>query len=141
MITRGQTLDEMLPCLIDETLAIFKTCAGTIWLHEAGRDELQHALSRGWFTQVSEIPMNVCEGIGGQVFRTGETHVSREFVADPLVRAAMECEDQAVTNSPSDPSGAFGKRSPPVGAVCVCLSEQCKKPSASFLFRSNCRAK
>ncbi len=84
----AQTLDDMLPRLLDETLAVLATDAGAIWLYDAARDELRQAVARGWFRQINETPMRPGEGIAGAVFATGEAHLSREFAGDPRVRAS-----------------------------------------------------
>jgi GAF domain-containing protein len=79
----AQTLNEMLPILLNETLSILKTTAGCIWLYDSESDSLRQLISRGWFTGISEPPMQVSEGIGGNVYATGEVYHSREFVSDP----------------------------------------------------------
>lgn len=83
-----QTLDEMLPHLLDETLAVLATDAGAIWLYDPAHAELRQAIARGWFRQLSETPMQPGEGIAGMVFASGEAHLSREFVQDPRTRAS-----------------------------------------------------
>ena len=82
----AQTLDEMLPRLLDETLAVVGTDAGALWLYDPARGELREAVARGWFTQLDETPMMPGEGIGGSVFAAGEARLSREFARDPLAR-------------------------------------------------------
>jgi PAS domain S-box-containing protein len=80
------TLDEMLPRLLDETLAIVGTDAGVIWLYDPASGELREAAARGWFTQLDHTPMKPGEGIAGSVFVAGEARLFREFAREPLVR-------------------------------------------------------
>ncbi len=82
----AQTLDEMLPLLLDETLAAMGSPAGAIWLYDALSGELRVAVARGWFTQLNEAPMQPGEGIGGAVFAAGQAYLSREFAGDPQTR-------------------------------------------------------
>jgi len=82
----AQTLDEMLPLLLDETLAVMDSQAGTIWLYDAPSGELRAAVARGWFTRLNEAPMKPGEGIGGAVFAAGQAYLTREFVGDPQTR-------------------------------------------------------
>ena len=42
------TLDEMLPLLLDTTLAVLQAQLGIIWLYDQVKDELRPAVSRGW---------------------------------------------------------------------------------------------
>jgi PAS domain S-box-containing protein/putative nucleotidyltransferase with HDIG domain len=84
----AQTLDEMLPHLLDETLAALNTEAGVIWLCNQARDELRVAVTRAWFGQLDQAPMKPGEGIAGTVFASGQAHFSAEFALDPLGQVA-----------------------------------------------------
>ena len=82
----AETLDQMLPRLLDETLAVFSAEAGVIWLYDSIQDQLRETIARGWFTQIVDTPTPPREGIGGHVFVTGETYVAHEFSSDPRTR-------------------------------------------------------
>jgi len=82
----AETLDELLPRLLDETLAIVGTDAGAIWLYDPASGELREAAARGWFTQLDHTPMKPGEGVAGNVFATGQALLSREFVREPRAR-------------------------------------------------------
>jgi PAS domain S-box-containing protein len=90
----AQTLDEMLPRLLDETLAVLGTPAGVIWLHDAPSHALRQAVARGWFAQIRESPVQPGEGIAGGVFADGEAYRSREFASDPRARASTRPQIQ-----------------------------------------------
>ncbi|MDO8671397.1 MAG: GAF domain-containing protein [Dehalococcoidia bacterium] len=81
----AQTLDEMLPDLLDETLKVLDAEAGSIWLYEANSESLSPTVSRGWFSRIDHLQLKSGEGISGMVFATGAAHLSREFLHDPLV--------------------------------------------------------
>jgi PAS domain S-box-containing protein len=74
----AQTLDEMLPILLDETLGALSAPAGVIALFDPASQLLKPAVSRGWFAQVN-LSHTPGEGIGGSVFATGEPFLTREF--------------------------------------------------------------
>lgn len=82
----AQTLDEMLPILLDETLTALVSPAGIILLYYPGEDELRAAVARGWFETLKESSVKPGEGIAGTVFATGQVHLTREFISDPLTR-------------------------------------------------------
>ncbi|MEW5941366.1 MAG: HD domain-containing phosphohydrolase, partial [Chloroflexota bacterium] len=88
----AQTMEEMLPILLDETLTALGAESGAIWLHHAESDELRNAVARGWFETLHESPVKPGEGsIAWTVFSSGQLHLSREFVSDPLTRpSALE---------------------------------------------------
>jgi PAS domain S-box-containing protein len=84
----AQTLDEMLPCLLDETLNMLGTDAGVIWLYDLPGNKIFRSAARGWFTQLKDVKITIREGIAGHVFQTGNAHISPEFVQDALTRKA-----------------------------------------------------
>jgi PAS domain S-box-containing protein/putative nucleotidyltransferase with HDIG domain len=88
----AQTLEEMLPRLMDEMLAVLGTDAGAIWLYHAVSLELRLAIARGWFTQLTIAPIKPGEGIAGAVFATGEAYISREFAGDSRIQGAARAQ-------------------------------------------------
>ena len=85
----AQTLDEMLPCLLDETLNMLGTDAGVIWLYDLPGNKIIRSAARGWFTQLKDVKITTREGIAGHVFQTGNAHISPEFVKDALTRKVV----------------------------------------------------
>ncbi len=79
-------LEDMLPRLLDETLAALGTDSGVIWLYEAENGELRQAVARGWFASIHEPSIKPGEGIAGAVFASGQAHVANEFATDPRTR-------------------------------------------------------
>jgi putative nucleotidyltransferase with HDIG domain len=85
----AQTLDEMLPQILDETLEVMGTDAGIVRLYDAVSGELQQAVARGWFAQIKQTPLKPGEGIIGTVYATGKPIVTKEFATDSRIRAYM----------------------------------------------------
>ncbi len=84
----AQTLEEMLPVLLDETLAVLGMTAGIIRLYDPLSDGLRRVAARGWFDQITaDLKSN--EGIVGHVFTTGQAHISPAFESDSLFHAPM----------------------------------------------------
>ncbi|MBI3362882.1 MAG: GAF domain-containing protein, partial [Chloroflexi bacterium] len=85
----AQTIDEMLPRILDETLAVLGTDAGIIRLYDATTGATRQAAARAWFTHITQVPLKRGEGIIGTVIATGKPYVSQEFVLDPIIRDYM----------------------------------------------------
>lgn len=88
-LREAQTVSEMLPRLLDETLSVLQSDAGAIWLYDSSRHVLKEAISRGWFAGMNEWPIAPGEGIAGTVFQSGQAFISKEFAADPATRASV----------------------------------------------------
>jgi len=114
----AQTLDEMLPRLLDETLAVLDTDAGVIFFYDTSHDQLNKAVARGWYTQMPDTPLKPSECVAGQAILTGEAYLSREFTRDPRLRDLL---------SPVIPAGWGGAGAPIraaqeiIGVICVAV--------------------
>jgi PAS domain S-box-containing protein/putative nucleotidyltransferase with HDIG domain len=98
----AQTLDVMLSVLLDTTLEILNTGAGSISLYDPLKDELRIIFQRGLFdTHAPYPPQKPGTGITGHVFATGQPYLSSNFKTDVL----MEDRNR--------------HRFPPGGGVCV----------------------
>jgi PAS domain S-box-containing protein len=80
----AQTVDDMLPTLLDETLHVLGSDSGMIMLYNPAGDVLKQRVARGWFTGLQKAPIKPGEGIAGAVFKTGQISVSKEFATDLL---------------------------------------------------------
>ncbi len=83
----AQSLDEMLPRLLDETLATLNTSVGTIVLHDPARALITPMVARGWLADIYRpgiYPSNL--GMTGKVIATGEIFITREAATDPELR-------------------------------------------------------
>ena len=82
----AETLEDMLPLFLDETLSLLNTDAGAIWLYNTPSGTLRFAVARNWFSQLGESSIKSDEGIIRNVFLSGEAYLSREFATDPLLK-------------------------------------------------------
>ena len=82
----AQTLDEMLPVLLDVTLKVLQTTAGSVWLRDPATNEYHTVVTRGWGDQANEPSLQTSmpgEGLIGHVVATGQPYAAREFREDP----------------------------------------------------------
>ncbi|MEW5720208.1 MAG: GAF domain-containing protein, partial [Chloroflexota bacterium] len=86
----AQTLDEMLPILAKETFAMVDAAAVTIWLHDTARNELCQVAASG-FPNLN-LRLKPGDGIAGQVFLSGQSHISTEFKTDPRTHASARAQ-------------------------------------------------
>ncbi|HXF83183.1 MAG TPA: HD domain-containing phosphohydrolase [bacterium] len=77
------TLEEALPLLLDETLEVFGTDAGSILLFEPAEGALRVQVARGWLTALRDVPLRPGQGIAGTVMASGQPRRSVAFLDDP----------------------------------------------------------
>lgn len=85
----AETLETMLPQLLDETLKTLALEDGAIWLFQPAMGELAQAIARGIFTEACVKFARPGEGVLGTVFERGQPHHSAEFSADALISANL----------------------------------------------------
>ncbi len=78
------SIEDALSTLLDNTLSTLETDAGAILLYDPSSNELRDVVTRGWFIEISEIPIKAGEGVAGTVFSTGESYYSPDFSGDAL---------------------------------------------------------
>lgn len=78
----AQQLDEILPLFASETMTALDAAAVTVWLYDPPTGELHQVAGYGFPSLRTRLKPG--EGITGQVFATGQAHVSSEFKTDPL---------------------------------------------------------
>jgi len=80
----ANTLDEMLPRLLDQTLELIGTGSGSIWLNDPASDAINLSLQRGGQEdQITSVTSD--EAIPELVVKSGEAIISREFHSDMRV--------------------------------------------------------
>ena len=82
----AQTLEDMLPLLLDETLATMKASAGSIDLVDPTTGKIEHKVVRGWYAGLDDPGLRVQEEIAGHMLVTGQPYLVREFAREPIVR-------------------------------------------------------
>jgi PAS domain S-box-containing protein/putative nucleotidyltransferase with HDIG domain len=80
----AHALNEMLPLLLDQTLAALQTDAGSIWLYDAASDQVSLVEQRGW-TLDPQPSVRRGQDVPGRVVVSNQAYISREFKTDPLV--------------------------------------------------------
>lgn len=81
----AQTLDEMLPLLLDETLKVLGSTLGNIRLYDKSDDDLKVAVSRGYGGESDNLsipPEKAGIGISGSVYASGQPYISSEYRTD-----------------------------------------------------------
>ncbi len=80
-----QSVDNMLELLLNETLNLIKTEHGAIWLYDSAEDRLVQRVAKGAPASFKNKAYETGGGsIVGHTFRSGNAHVSAEFISDPL---------------------------------------------------------
>jgi PAS domain S-box-containing protein len=80
-----QSLEEMLPILLNETLQLINTEHGSIWLYDHTSDKLIQHVASGSETKIRHKSLNTMDGIIGATFRTGKLHTADELKSDLML--------------------------------------------------------
>jgi PAS domain S-box-containing protein len=80
-----QSLEEMLPILLNETLQLSNTPHGSIWLYDHTNDKLVQRVAGGSETSIQHKSLSPMDGIIGSTFRTGKVHRSTELKSDGML--------------------------------------------------------
>jgi putative nucleotidyltransferase with HDIG domain len=111
----ANTLDEMLPRLLDQALELIETESGSIWLYDTASDSINLVIQRSgeenWITSV-----NPAEDVPGLVLKSGEAMISHEFHNDPRL------PDYIREHWPKDIGGVcvpLNSNENVIGALCV----------------------
>jgi PAS domain S-box-containing protein len=85
----AQSLKEMLPQLIDETLNTLEVEAGAIWLYNSENGKLYQAIGRGWCTKTADLELDINEGLPGRIISTGDIYFSHDVAQDRFTSPTM----------------------------------------------------
>jgi PAS domain S-box-containing protein len=80
-----QSVDEMLPILLNETLQLVDTPHGSIWLYDHTSDQLVQRFAKGAVAKLKHTSLGLMHGIVGHTFRTGSTYISSEVKSDSML--------------------------------------------------------
>jgi len=78
-----ETVEEMFPALLDETLAVFDLEVGAVMIFNPETGILDVRSSRGWLDGFFGSAINPGEGVIGGTFASGKTYVSTDLRNDP----------------------------------------------------------
>ena len=81
----SQSVDEMLPTLLNETLHLIRTTHGGIWLYDHTTDKLVQRVASGVEAALKQKILSPMQGTIGYAFRTGKIYRSAELKYDPLL--------------------------------------------------------
>ncbi len=88
----AQTLNEMLPQLVAETLHALDTETGGIWFFNPERSKLRQVIGRGWCLEAAQLEMESSESLFGNVLTTEDVYFSGDVAKDPNAgKALREC--------------------------------------------------
>ncbi|HVM72317.1 MAG TPA: GAF domain-containing protein, partial [Anaerolineales bacterium] len=79
----AQSLQEMLPKLMDETLLVLDTDTGAIWLFDPERRKLRQVIGRGWCLNAAQLELERGESFLGNVLTTEDVYFSSDVAMDP----------------------------------------------------------
>ncbi|MFN8413636.1 MAG: GAF domain-containing protein [Anaerolineales bacterium] len=76
---------EMFPILLTEILKSVGTDSVAIWLYEKDTKELTSKAASGWLKELQKTSFKVNEDIIGNVYTSGNVHITYDFLNDPMV--------------------------------------------------------
>jgi signal transduction histidine kinase len=79
----AQSVQEMLPQLVDETLKALETDTGGIWLYDLERGNLCQVIGRGWCLKAENLELSRGENLLGGVLTTGDVYFTNDVASDP----------------------------------------------------------
>jgi putative nucleotidyltransferase with HDIG domain len=83
-LREARTFDEALTIVMDETLDVLGTDSGLIRLYDPKNEQLIVRVSRGWFSQVQNLPISRNEGFAGRAIQTRAPYRIRDYARDEL---------------------------------------------------------
>ena len=81
----AQSLEEMLPILLNESLDLVNTQHGSIWLYDHSSNMLKQQIPSGAETRLKHTSILPTLGIVGNAFTSGRIYISAELKKDPLL--------------------------------------------------------
>ena len=92
----AQSMEEMLPQLIDETIKALNADTGGVWLHDPEHDRLHQVVGRGWCLKMADQEPGHDDGMLGHVWTTGDIHFSADVAQEfSLSQSGQEAIPQA----------------------------------------------
>lgn len=80
-----QSVEELLPILLNEALQLVNTTHGSVWLYDHTSDRLVQRVAQGVSTKIKHTSLSLMDGIIGHTFRTGKTYSSSDLKNDMLL--------------------------------------------------------
>ncbi len=86
----GNTVQDLLKILLDETLQTIDTQDGGIFLLDPLTNKLELSVTRGWFDQLKGLTLETSEGVNGEVFTSKQPRIGIETEWDQLLSQKTE---------------------------------------------------
>lgn len=81
----AQSIEEMLPILLNETMELINSTHGSIWLYDHTINKLVQKAASGTASGIPNTQLNPTEGIVGRTFTTGSKYTASSLQDDPLL--------------------------------------------------------
>ena len=85
----AQTLNEMLPKLVDESLRALDTDTGAIWFFDPEIRKIRQVIGRGWCLKAAKLELERGESFLGNVMTTEDVYFSGDVAMDPNAAGIM----------------------------------------------------
>jgi PAS domain S-box-containing protein len=81
----AQSMEEMLPILLTETMALLDTSNGSIWMYSHTSNMLVQKISHGASSAIAYTSLSPIDGIVGHTFTSGKRYIADDLKNDPLL--------------------------------------------------------
>lgn len=81
----AQSIEDMLPILLDETMELIGSTHGSIWLYDHTINKLIQKVARGTASGILYTELSPTESIVGRTFTTGTKYITSNLRDDPLL--------------------------------------------------------
>ncbi|MGE5378588.1 MAG: GAF domain-containing protein [Bacteroidota bacterium] len=81
----AQSMDEMLPILLNESTALLDSPHGSIWMYSHTSGMLVQKLAYGSATKIAHSALSPVDGIVGRTFTSGRRYITDDLKNDPLL--------------------------------------------------------
>jgi PAS domain S-box-containing protein len=81
----AQSIDEMLPILLNETMALLDTPNGSIWMYSHTSNMLVQKIAHGASAMIAHTSLSPIDGIVGHSFTSGKRYIASDLKNDPLL--------------------------------------------------------
>jgi PAS domain S-box-containing protein len=81
----AQSMEEMLPILLNETMALLDTPHGSIWMYSHTSNLLVQKIAHGASSRIAHTSLSPIDGIVGHSFTSGKKYIATDLKNDPLL--------------------------------------------------------
>ncbi|HJS19245.1 MAG TPA: GAF domain-containing protein [Anaerolineales bacterium] len=81
----AQSMNEMLPILLNEAMALLNTPHGSIWMYDHSSNMLVQKIPHGVATKIAHSSLSPVDGIVGRTFTSGTRYVATDLKNDPML--------------------------------------------------------